>query len=377
MDVKESTGWTVAQVVSRLHRHDISPSAPPSYYCPYLADNEDGPVAVDAVLAVEDMARHVTDEGWQLALGLKAAGWQVVGHRCDVDQADVAQWLRTLRSVTGKNPRTVLLQDKREWDAGAGKGTIASRTMDPDYRFRNVRALAECPDTFRLTVVKDAHQNPPYHKASADEIQAHGWVVYYHPTIVCHLAPYLRPQHIVRTPHSIDPVYIPPFLSGERRRPAVISGAVSGAYPLRRRIIKEASAFVGLTVLPHPGYRNDGCRTPQYLNDLGRFRVAICTCSMYGYALRKIVEASAVGCVVVTDLPEDDQLPHLEDNLVRVHPDWPTKKIASLVRDAVASWDGERQRQVAERVRERYNYSKVGLELATEVETLRGAYQCT
>ena len=42
--------------------------------------------------------------------------------------------------------------------------------------------------------------------------------------------------------------------------------------------------------LSHPGYGRSKCFTPEFLKILSIYKVAICTVSIYGYAVRKIVE---------------------------------------------------------------------------------------
>src|SRR5690606_34111233 len=144
-------------------------------------------------LGVESMRRHMTDEGWQLFAGLGRAGYLLCGHDLPINRTDVRELLDEY------GPSVVVLQDKREWE-----GLTADRSRDPRMRFRRVNALMQRQDVFTLTVLKDAHARPEYHRESAREIGCHAWVVYYHPRIVAHLAPYVRERHLVRTYHTVD-----------------------------------------------------------------------------------------------------------------------------------------------------------------------------
>ena len=130
--------------------------------------------------------------------------------------------------------------------------------------------------------------------------------------------------------------------------------------------------------MPHPGYHRQGCATPVFLKALSQYKVAICTTSIYGYALRKLCEATAAGCIVVTDLPVDEVLPVIDGNLIRLHPDTPTKEVAALLRRLYEGYDPERQRFFSEQACEWYDYRAMGIRLAADIERLKNAYndQC-
>lgn len=322
-------------------------------------------------LAVESMSRHMTDEGWQIFQGLNHAGYLLCGFGLSYGATDVPEVLDywTDQGQVPGPPSTVVLQDKREWE-----GLTADRSKDPRMRFRNVEALRERNDVFKLTILKDAQNAPNYHRQSAEEIGCHAWVVYYHPDLVAAIAPYVRREHLVRTYHTIDPDIVPPY-SDKERKTCVLSGAVSGAYPLRQKLFRYASFLPDATVLRHPGYHRNGCMTPDYVRELARHKVAICTSSIYGYALRKIIEATAAGCRVLTDLPWDDVLPMIDGNLTRVSPDEPVEKIAQTVKRMARDYDPARQAYYAAAAVAYYDYRVRGEALAADIEALRKGYQ--
>jgi hypothetical protein len=114
--------------------------------------------------------------------------------------------------------------------------------------------------------------------------------------------------------------------------------------------------------------------TPQFLQTLSHFKVAICTSSMYGYALRKIMEATACGCRVLTDLPVDEALPEIDGNLFRIRPDTSAYHIQIYIRQLVKEYDPERQAHYAELAKKFYDFKAVGQRLADDIETLRRNY---
>lgn len=313
-------------------------------------------------LAVASMERHTTDEGWQLFAGLRdGGGYRLHGKGLSDSGVNVRRILEADR------PGTVVIQDKREWD-----GRTAGPGFDAGERYAGVFLLKDRPDVFKVTVLKDAQRDQEFHRDAAVEAGVHAWVVYYHPRIVARLNPYVRPEHLVRTYHSVDPAAVPPYRN-VRRAKAVLSGAVSDAYPLRKRL-KAGAVRLQVDVVPHPGYRRTGCRTPEYLRLLSQYKVAVCTSSRYGYLLRKIVEATAAGCVVVTDLPVDDVVPGIDGNLVRVRGDEPLDVIRGIIDGAAKDYDPVLQEVYALSAVNFFDYRTQGRALAAKVEALRVRY---
>lgn len=352
---------TVADIIARLD----SPKGVPQLEAPhYSLHRPRGSIG----LAVESMKRHMTSEGWDIFAGLQEAGYQLAGFNLlPIDKTDIRE------IITKYDPSTVLLQDIREWDVKPGD------FREPRARFTNVESLKDRHDIFKLTILKDSHQRPIYHSESAAEIGCHGWVIYYHPQIVHHLAPYTRPEHLVRTYHSINLSHLPSIsFRKEERSQCLLSGAMGKAYPLRTRLASNLRMMNGnginINYINHPGYHLNGCATPAYLKTLSGFRVAICTSSIYGYALRKIIEATACGCVVLTDLPSDEVLPHIDGNLCRIHPNISSREVGLLCKKLANTWCSEVQRRYAELAQIYYSHISVGKRLADDIENLRLNY---
>lgn len=328
-----------------------------------------GGLGVRVGLAVESMRRHMTDEGWAIFSGLDQAGYHLAGYNMPARELVNSPYIGVnVEGILDRfNPSTIVVQDKREWDV------MPRDFREPRARFENVEALKDRGDIFKLTILKDAHQAPRYHRQSADEMGVNGWVVYYHPDIVCKLAPYVRPQHLVRTYHSLDRNLVQPY-SARGRRGTLLSGAVSDVYPLRQRLIQAHRGLPETHYLPHPGYHRNGCATPGFLKTLSHYKVSICTSSVFGYSLRKIMESTAAGCVVLTDLPIDEVLPWIDDNLVRVSSNSQPREITALLKHLYDTYDPEKQAWFAEKAKEWYDYRAVGARLAADIESLRLSY---
>ncbi len=345
-----------------------SPSLPQLPAPPYTGTTGDPKVG----LAVKSMQHHTSDEGWVLFAGLEAAGYDLAGANMLTRYAELGrlqgfQNLTDVRAILEmRNPGTVVLQDKREYE-----GRTAGPGFDRKETFTNVGALKDRNDIWKVTVLKDAHQYPEYHRNSAEEIGCHAWITYYHPTIVHHLAPWTRTQHLIRTYHTVDAGLVPNYTSDERHF-CLISGArLPKVYPLRERLWLSE---LNIGRLAHPGYGRQRCFTPDYLRTLSRYKVAICTSSIYGYAIRKIVEATACGCMVVTDLPIDDVLPGIDANLVRISTDLPIPEIKVLLERLAKEYEPRRQKQFAEIAMAGYDYRVEGRRLAAAIEKLRREY---
>lgn len=311
-------------------------------------------------LHIESMSRHTADAGHQLFAGLCHNGYTLCGKDLEVDEIDVEKIL----DLT--NPSVVIVNDKREWD-GRRAGY-----RDGSESFRFIEALKDRHDIFKITVLKDAHQRPSYHRTSAEEMGIHAWITYYHPTIIAHVAPYVRKEHLIRTSHSIDSDAFGKFRKD--RNNCLISGAVSNHYPLRQRLIHHFRALE-VAYQSHPGYGAQGLKTPKYLAKLGKYKTAICTSSMWGFALRKHIEATCAGCKVITNLPIDDVMEEIDGNLTRVDDNIPIEDLRDLIKEMGKSWDLEEQKEIAERARAHYDYRAVTKRLTQDIEKMRLSYE--
>lgn len=342
---------TIESICSSLGRAKEQPLAVPEYT---------GDSNLGIGLAVESMKRHTTDEGWQIFAGLEHSGYKLYGHWLENSNTNVREILTT-------NPGIVVMQDKREWDVSKGS------FRDDQAKFHCVDSLKGRSDIFKLTILKDAHQRPAYHRESALEIGCHAWIIYYHPKIVHHLAPYVRSEHLIRTYHSIDSSIVPDF-SMANRGGCLLSGAVSSAYPLRKRLIEHVSYLPHTTILQHPGYHRNGPNNPDFMKCLSHYKVAICTSSIYGYSLRKIIEATACGCRVLTDLPVDDYLPNIDKNLIRIPHETTAQGLSLILQHLYDTYDPNTQFDFAKAAREYYDYKASGLRLVQDIASMRYSY---
>ena len=355
--------YTISDVCSGLNSPEINRlPAPP--YTPATTDEKRPSI----FLGVESMRRHTTDEGNQIQLAFKSKGFRLYGHGFHpYSEVDVKEILSV------EKPPFLILQDKREWDVPVQQNNF----RDANAMFRNVTELKKHTEIFKATILKDAHHHPHYHSCSAEEVGCHSWIIYYHPRIVSTLAPYIRPEHCIRTYHSIRHSDVPEInwsTTKSLRKGCLLSGAISGAYPLRTRLMQELSQLPQTEYLQHPGYHANGCNTPEYLQTLVRYRVAICTASRFGYALRKLIEATACGCKVITDLPADEVLPYIDGNLIRVHPMISTKDMAQVIASAIEQYDPVEQEKYALKTLLNYNYITLGSNLVNDLIDIRGKY---
>lgn len=233
-------------------------------------------------------------------------------------------------------------------------------------RFEGINSLKD-HHCVKVGMLKDAHQRPEYHSLFADNIGQDATIIYYDEEVVRSYAPYLG--KVIRTYHTLDKNLVPLYLP--RRNKAIISGAISDAYPLRRRIVNElANLARGVIHLSHPGYHHKGCRTPDYLCMLSNFRISICTSSIYQYALRKMIESTACGCIVVTNLSQKYTLPHIDGNLVRIAADIPTDELRDLINHLHATYNSEKQQHFALLAKEHYDYRVITQQLSRDIDLL-------
>lgn len=336
----------------------ISRLSPPRYSPDPLKKSE-------VFLASKFFEVHTTSESYQLQERLGECGYSLYGRGYPGHRNET----RVPLIVERENPKTVIVQDKREWDRDS------DICWNKALHFERSECLAEHDDIFKVTILKDAHQNPEYHRRAAEEIGCHAWICYYHPRLVHAFAPYVRMGHLIRTYHSVNPAEVPEFTDSGRADRAILSGAISKeAYPLRHRLRGLCHELPMMSVLHHPGYHPKGHKTPDYLKELSKYKVSICTASVYGYALRKIIESVACGCVVVTDLPVDEVLPGIDEALIRVHPDISAASMNELLAKLIREYNPWRQAEFASRACRIYNYVNLYRKLACDIESMRNTY---
>lgn len=356
---RKSVQESYMQRQRRLQREALNAPSPP---LPAPAYRPDVSRQNKSMMALRSFEQHMTDEGWQLQEGLRLSGYRLFGKGYETGELDTKRILAASGSLA-----VMIVQDKREWDPAL------PGCFDKEAAFRNVSALRADPSVFRVTVCKDAHHNPAYHRAAADEMGCHAWITYYHERCVTRDAPYVRKEHLIRTYHSIDPAVVRSY-SPLGRQKCILSGSLQAkAYPLRHRIAEHASSMP-VYVHQHPGYHAKGSVTSEYIQLLSCFKVAICTASVYGYALRKLIEATAAGCVVLTDLPDFDQLPAIQGNMVRISKDNSMDEISSIIHRECSRYDPAKQEFFAKEALSFYDYRRRGRELAEAIDALRLRY---
>lgn len=307
------------------------------------------------VLANIDLRKHVTDEGEQLQAGLEQAGWTLAGFGYGDGCVDVPTLLDRHK------PRIVLIAAREDWDERS------PGCFDRRCSFRRIHVLASRPDIFKVQVVKDCPGPVDRRKRWCEEIKASAVLLYYHPDSMLAVSPWLRDYPLIRTWHTVDGELCRKIIetSGVRALGAV-SGARSPVYPLRSMAADNA-AWLGLDVLQHPGYRVRRSHSAEYLKTLAQYKVHVATCSVYGFALRKIVESVAVGCVPLTNLPSFDVLPEIDGSLVRVASDIHAGSLRQSIHQQAAEYNTETRLEWARRCWEFYDWRVRGKALSQEL----------
>lgn len=313
----------------------------------------------------------MTDEGHQLQSGWEHSGISLWGH----GYPEPRNKIKVTEILESANPAVCIIQDRREWDRRRASCFVKSAN------FKKTRFLRGVDDLFRVTVFKDSHGDPEWTFGVHRQLAIHSWLIYYHPDIVCHFGSWVRPEHCIRIYHSIDSDHVPAY-STSGRLGTLLSGAVNRpVYPLRwllrsfyRKNNKRDRLLKNVVLRHHPGYNARGSHTRQFLHDLSKFKVSICTTSIYGYALRKIFESVACGCVPVTDLPIDDVLPEIDDALVRVPSDIRPADFFELCRQLENGYDADKAEHFARKAIEYYDWRVSGRRQCEAIEKLRKDY---
>jgi hypothetical protein len=180
----------------------------------------------------------------------------------------------------------------------------------------------------------------------------------------------VRPKQIIRTYHSLDAQKVP-VLSRDRVDTGLISGATNQrVYPLRTNIVNliKGGNLKGIEMLRHPGYGLKGNHSNAYLQTLNNYKVHIATASIYGFALRKIIESVACGCTAITTLPEFEVMPEIDQALVRVPYGIKPNELTEVVREQVSKWDYDKAVHFSEKAKEYYDYRRLYARLCADIE---------
>lgn len=314
------------------------------------------------VLACSDYKFHLTPEGEELQAGLELAGWTLAGFGYSNSHVAIPQDVPQLLDYY--QPKVVLVSAREDWDRDS------PGCFDKRCSFVGIEALANRPDIFKIAVVKDCPGNYDRRENWCKEIKADAVLLYYHPRSMLAVSPWLRNYQLVRTWHTVDGDYCRKLLeSPQERSAAVVSGATGYHYPLRSMAFSRARR-IGLATWQHPGYRDRQCHSQEYLKMLSGYKVHLATASIYGFALHKIIESVAVGCVAVTNLPDFDVLPEIDDALIRISNNQTPESLRLLIEGTVEMYNAEERKQWALRCLDFYDWRVRGKVLSEELKAL-------
>lgn len=307
--------------------------------------------------------QHGTDEGNQLQGGLALAGWLLCGYGYHEGCVDVRQILDKHK------PSVVLVQAREDFDASS------PGTFDKRVSFKNIDALASHPEIFKIQVVKDCPGRHDRREAWCNEIKADALLTYYHHDSVVPLSPWMEKYPLIRHRHTIDKHAVNDLPFSRNRKRCIVSGAMNReVYPLRTLAMNNAKSL-GVEVLTHIGYGCIGNRNTDYLLKLCQYKVSIACSSRFGFSLRKLTEAAAAGCMVVTDLPKYDSLPWLDDALIRLPQGANLQHLQGAIDEAERTWTPEKAESFRALAMEHYDWQTNGTELSETI--IKVASQCS
>jgi hypothetical protein len=321
------------------------------------------------LFALESFRRHMDNGRWLFQLGMERQGYVSVGRDMPspgIDSTDVKAVVERF------NPRVVIFWPRYEWDAKEWVGP----EVKPEHYYRNWEYLLTRPDILRVCVFHDAGSARQQQKKWHEAFQPHVYLTWYHADSVLPFAPHIRREQLCRTYHVLDSDNLPD--AEPRDKTCLISGAYTpDVYPLRTRAFqwaKEGKLGPGVECVQHPGYKQAGTRSNDYVRTLAKYRVAVCTASAYRFSLRKLFEATAAGCRVVTNLPSYDLLPGIDDNLIRVPSDIGADELRGVIQNAAATWDLRQQQAFAAAAVRYYDWraecARVAKDLEMRVEAM-------
>lgn len=173
--------------------------------------------------------------------------------------------------------------------------------------------------------------------------------------------------------------------SVEKTIDCIVAGVVNEkVYPLRTRLCRlvESGKIKG-KVRRHPGYRLESkseCRHQyrEYIRDLASAKILLTCSSVYRYPLAKIMEAMAVGTVVISDMP-DDQLFQgtLGNHIIEVSNEMSDNELCQVIHDAIADKTALRERsEVAKIESHKFSTRSYAERLYDEIRNVYSVKQC-
>jgi len=302
--------------------------------------------------------------GWQGVAGLIAGGYTPYGPGLPHTDRDVqAVCLR-------EKPDIVFVEMKHVWDTssrGPWRETVPKRS-----ELTGVDWLGRDRGIYRVTRWCDPRTFQGYMQHFlTHELRPHAILVRYDLDNVAGANPWLDRDTLVRNYHTIDKGHLSQVTP--RRQQGILSGAMAPAdvYPLRSRLAAARQScgplLRAMELLSHCGYAHKGGPEAQkYLAQLAQYRVAVVT-TPYGWAIKKLWEATLAGCIVLTNLPADDVIPGIDENLIRIPNDIEPAELARRIRKAAAGWNRDRQQFLAEECARLYDYRVEGARVAAEI----------
>lgn len=146
--------------------------------------------------------------------------------------------------------------------------------------------------------------------------------------------------------HCADPVFFTNKYKpwGERHGECIFAGVDSPEiYPLRRRLkLLIVDGQLNGSLYQHPGYRLRNREAVvkqynQYCQALMRHKVLVTCTSKYKYPLAKIIEGMMAGCLVATDMPDDEEFrQNLGKFIIEIEPEWNDLDIRNKILGSIA-----------------------------------------
>ena len=262
-----------------------------------------------------------------------------------------------VRSVCEKEkPDIVFFQAPNQWRPDL------PQSINKHVGFINYKWLAQDKNIVKITQYCDpcSHQNV-HQEWQLNELVPDMVLCRYDLDNVIGFNPWINKSTLFRAYHSVTREYCLPVVP--RDKVAILAGALQRKiYPMRTRlyheIVDRGDPWI-FTIRRHHKYsRTSGSAVPGFMQALSEHRVSVVCTSDYRWALKKHFEATAAGCIVVTNLPESEKIPIIEENLVRVRSEIPVDELSYIVQSLARSWDLEKQRDLARRTIDRYDYRR-------------------
>tara|TARA_Y100000768_G_C23663350_1_gene534228 strand:- start:40 stop:639 length:600 start_codon:yes stop_codon:yes gene_type:complete len=149
----------------------------------------------------------------------------------------------------------------------------------------------------------------------------------------------------IYTPHYIDTNIFTIYPEINKDIDILIYGNLSDLYPFRKRVFNILNDNdISYQFLPHPGYLDQNENTDniiigeQLAKLINRAKYTLVTCSAFNYLVKKYMEITACGSIMIGNYPKYEDNP-FKNNYINIDNDMSDNDIVQIIQNALNNYE--------------------------------------